>query len=51
MVMVQLGVTLVEALARIRAHAFAENLRLTDVARDIVGRKIRLGRDEPHGDE
>lgn len=51
MVMVQLGVTLVEALSRIRAHAFAENLRLTDVARDIVGRKIRLGRDEPHGDE
>ena len=40
MVMVQLGGTLVEALARMRAHAFAENRRLVDVAHDIVARTV-----------
>lgn len=39
-VMVQLGVTLVEALARIRAYAFAENRRLIDVAHDVVARTV-----------
>jgi len=47
MVTVQLGVTLVEALARIRAHAYAENRPLRDIARDIVARRLRLDRDEP----
>ncbi|GIJ57047.1 GAF and ANTAR domain-containing protein [Virgisporangium aurantiacum] len=47
MVTVQLRVPLAEALARIRAHAFAENRPLRDVARDIVGRRLRLDRDEP----
>ena len=36
MVMVQLGVTLAEALARMRAYAYAENRPLGDVARDVV---------------
>lgn len=45
MVMVQLGVGLAEALARIRAHAFAEGRPLSDVARDIVARRVRFGRD------
>ncbi|WP_045745725.1 GAF and ANTAR domain-containing protein [Actinoplanes rectilineatus] len=42
MVMVQLGVSIGEALVRIRAYAFAENRRLEDVARDIVQRRLRL---------
>jgi hypothetical protein len=45
MVMVQLGVTLAEALARMRAYAFAENRSLADVARDIVGRHLSFDRD------
>jgi hypothetical protein len=43
MVSVQLGVTLDEALARLRAHAFAEATPITDVARAIVTRTLRLG--------
>lgn len=45
MVMVQLGVSLGEALSRIRAHAYAENRPLDDVARDIVARRLRLDED------
>lgn len=47
MITVQLGVTLAEALARIRAHAYAENRPLREVARDIVARRLRLDRDGP----
>ncbi len=36
MVKVQLGITVGEALVRIRARAYAENRRLEDVARDVV---------------
>ncbi|WCN79426.1 GAF and ANTAR domain-containing protein [Micromonospora sp. LH3U1] len=46
MVMVQLGVTLGEAMARIRAYAYAENRRLNDVTRDIVARRLRFDLDE-----
>lgn len=42
MVMVQLGVSIGEALVRMRAYAFAENRRLEDVAHDIVQRRLRL---------
>ncbi len=50
MVMAQLGVTLVEALSLIRAHAFSHDQRLGDVARDILAGRISLGRDGPrHG--
>jgi hypothetical protein len=45
MVMVQLGVTLSEAMMRMRAYAFATNQRLDDVARDIVGRVLTLDQD------
>jgi hypothetical protein len=45
MVMVQLGGTLTEALARMRARAYAENRPLADVARDVVGRRLRFDRD------
>jgi len=46
MVMVQLGGTLTEAMARIRAYAYAHDRRLADVARDIVGGRLRLDREE-----
>jgi hypothetical protein len=49
MVMVQLGVTLGEALARMRAYAFAENRRLDQVARDVVARRLRFDQDN-HGE-
>jgi hypothetical protein len=47
MVMVQLGVSLTEALVRIRAYAFAEGRPLADVAHDIVARTLQLERDLP----
>jgi ANTAR domain len=47
MVMDQLGVSLTEAMTRIRAYTFAENRRLHDVATDIVGGRLRLDRDYP----
>lgn len=42
MVTVQLTVDLAEAMVRIRAYAYANQRPLTDVASDIVSRKIRL---------
>lgn len=45
MTMVDLGVSLEEAMARLRAHAFAENRHLSDIARDIVAGRLKLGRD------
>ena len=45
MAMFQIGGTLAEAMARIRAHAYAENRRLVDVARDIIGRDLRFDQD------
>jgi hypothetical protein len=45
MVMVQLGVSISDALARMRAHAYAENRPLADVARDIVARRLRFETD------
>lgn len=38
----QLGVSVGEALIRLRAHAFANNRLLTDVANDVVARKLRF---------
>jgi hypothetical protein len=45
MVMVQLRVTLAEALTRIRAYAYAEDRRLSEVAAAIVARRLRFDRD------
>ncbi|MBB2947679.1 signal transduction protein with GAF and PtsI domain [Actinoplanes lutulentus] len=42
MVMMQLGVSIAEALLRMRAYAYSENRRLEDVARDVVNRTLRL---------
>ena len=47
MLMVQLGVPMGEAFARLRAYAYAHDRRLADVARDIVARRLRLQGD--HG--
>ncbi|MEW2166652.1 ANTAR domain-containing protein [Streptomyces sp. NPDC007084] len=47
MVSVQLEVPLAEALLRLRAHAYSNSLNLTETARDIVARRLRLA-PEPH---
>jgi hypothetical protein len=44
MIMVQLGVSIDEALARMRAYGYAEELPLSEVARAIVARSLRLER-------
>jgi ANTAR domain-containing protein/GAF domain-containing protein len=38
----QLGVGIADAFVRLRAYAYVNDLRLTDVARDIVARRLRL---------
>jgi hypothetical protein len=40
MVAVQLGIPLADALARLRAYAYAEDRALGDVARDVVARRV-----------
>ena len=42
MVMVQLGVSLIEALVVLRAYAYSHDRNLADVARDVVTRGLRL---------
>ncbi len=46
MVAVQLGVSLADALARLRAYAYAENQPLGDVARDVVARTLKFESDQ-----
>ncbi len=47
----QLGVGIADAFVRLRAYAYVNDLRLTDVARDIVARRLRLRPDpEPSQD-
>ncbi len=48
MVAAQLAVTVGQALIRLRAHAFGNDRSLTDVARDVVDRRLRF---DPDGDE
>lgn len=50
MVAVQLGVDVTEALVRLRAHAFASDRPIAEVADDVVGRRLRLGDDRVDGD-
>jgi hypothetical protein len=45
MVSVQLGVSLADALVRLRAHAWANDHLLADVASDVVARRLRF--DDP----
>jgi hypothetical protein len=47
MVTVQLGVTIVEAEARLRTYAAEAGRSLTDVARDIVARTLSLRATDP----
>lgn len=42
MVLAQLGITAPEALAWLRAHAFAQQRQLIDVAKDVVARRLRF---------
>jgi hypothetical protein len=45
MLVAQLGVEPAEALVRLRAHAYATGRSATDVARDILERRLKLERD------
>jgi hypothetical protein len=45
MLVAQLGVEPAEALVRLRAHAYATNRSATDIARDILDRRLRLDSD------
>ena len=47
MVMVQLGVSLAEALARIRAHAYADEPSAERGGADIVARRLRFDTERP----
>lgn len=47
MTMVDLGVSLADALVRLRARAFADGRPLHEVARDVVDGRLRLEPDEP----
>jgi hypothetical protein len=42
MVAAQLGVTLSESLIRLRGYAFANDRQVTEVAKDVVARRIRF---------
>jgi len=42
MLSVQLRISVTDALIRLRAHAFAHDRLLADVAQDVVDRKLRL---------
>lgn len=50
MVMVDLGVSLAEAMVRLRAHAFATDRTVNAVAKDIVAGRLRLDPDPPRAD-
>ncbi|MEV0176780.1 GAF and ANTAR domain-containing protein [Streptomyces sp. NPDC050803] len=45
MLMAQLGVAADEALARLRAHAYSHGRTATEVAREVVGHRVRLERE------
>jgi hypothetical protein len=45
MIIAQLGVSAAVAFARLRAYAYAHDRPLGDVARDVVGRRLRFDPD------
>jgi hypothetical protein len=51
MLMVDLGVPLAEAMVRLRAHAFAADRPISDVAKDIVAGRLMLEPDLRHGED
>jgi hypothetical protein len=42
MISVQLGLSIAEALVRLRGYAFRHDLPVEDVARDVVSRRLRF---------
>jgi hypothetical protein len=46
MITIQLGVSLTEALLRLRAHAYASGQTVTDVAAEVVSRRLRFDESE-----
>ena len=42
MISVQLGISVTEALIRLRAYAFGSDRLITDVAQDVIARRLRL---------
>jgi hypothetical protein len=51
MISVQLGADVAEALARLRAHAIAAERQISDVATDVVARRLRFDHSESGIDE
>ena len=49
MVMIQLGVSAQEALLRLRAHAYSHDRRLSEVAEDVVRRRLKFRPDDQEG--
>lgn len=49
MITIQLGVSLTEALLRLRAHAYDSGRPVTEVAADVVSRRLRFGASESDG--
>jgi hypothetical protein len=47
MIMIQLGVSITEALVRLRAYAYAEGRPVSEVARDVVAKRIRFDERAP----
>ena len=47
MTMIQLDVSIDEAMALLRATAYAEGLKLADLAREVVERRLRIGKGDP----
>ena len=47
----QLGTSIANAFVRLRIYAYVNDLRLTDVARDIVARRLRLQPDSDPSEE
>ncbi|WP_345429681.1 GAF and ANTAR domain-containing protein [Actinoallomurus vinaceus] len=45
MVAAQIGASVTDAFARLRAHAYAQDLRLADVAAEVLARRLRFGSD------
>ena len=43
MLIAQLGIGAEESFVRLRAHAFAQGRPLSDVARDVISRRLRIG--------
>lgn len=47
MISIQLGVPIAEASSRLRAYAYAHERRVSDVARDVVARRLQFEVDDP----